>query len=107
MENVNKALDELIASVKESSDYKKCLSIKKRMSENSELMELIANIKVLQKKYIRSNYAKEIKEELDKETNKLEAIPIYLEYEKYLKLVNEKIDYIKDWLNNYFNNILN
>lgn len=107
MENVNKALDELIASVKESSDYKKCLSIKKRMSENSELMELIANIKVLQKKYIRSNYAKEIKEELDKETNKLETIPIYLEYEKYLKLVNEKIDYIKDWLNNYFNNILN
>ena len=107
MENVNKALDELIASVKESSDYKKCLSIKKRMSENSELMELIANIKVLQKKYIRSNYAKEIKEELDKETNKLEAIPIYIEYEKYLELVNEKIDYIKDWLNNYFNNILN
>ena len=107
MENVNKALEELIASVKESSDYKKCLSIKKRMRENSELMELIANIKVLQKKYIRSNYAKEIKEELDKETNKLEAIPIYLEYEKYLKLVNEKIDYIKDWLNNYFNNILN
>ena len=107
MENVDKALAELIKTVKESNDYKKCLSIKKRMNENAELMDLIENIKSLQKKYIRSNYAPEIKKELDQETKKLESIPIYIEYEKYLALVNTKIEYIKDWLNNYFNNILN
>ena len=107
MEKLYKSLDEVIDCIKESPEYKDCLKIKKQMDSNNELVELINKVKELQKKYIRSNYDSNIKKELDEYESKLNEIPIYNIYLEKLNQVNYMIDYVKDSLNNYFDQLLN
>ena len=107
MEKVYKALDDVITSIKDSKEYTEVLEIKKQMEENKELMDLIDKVKDLQKKYVKKNYDSKIKEELDEVESNLNSIPIYNIYLEKLKLVNEKIDYVKDSLNEYFDDLLN
>ena len=107
MERVNKALDEVINCITNSNEYKECISLKNKMNDNEEVMSLIKKIKELQKKYIRSEYDSNIKKELDDCNDKLLNIPIYHMYNDSLEEVNEMISYVKDELNDYFNNLLN
>ena len=103
---LDKALDEVINCIIESDDYKKCEEIKKQMICNTELMELIDKIKKLQKKYVNTN-SEDILIELKDLEEKLNSIPIYVIYMQYLDKVNEKIDFVKDELNDYFYKVLN
>ena len=64
-------------------------------------------IKNLQKKYIRSGYDSSIKSELDKLNEELFNIPIYKIYLDNLEVVNQKLDYVKDSLNDYFYKLFN
>lgn len=107
MEKLYKSLNEVIDCIKESPEYKDCIKIKEQMDSNEELVELINKVKELQKKYIRSNYDSNIKKELDKYESKLKEIPIYNIYLTKLEEVNKKIDYVKDSLNDYFDQLLN
>ena len=107
MEKVYKSLEEVINEIKNSSEYKEVLDIKEKMNENEELVELIEKVKELQKKYVRTNFDSNIKEELDRVENKLNDIPIYNIYLEKLESVNNKINYVKDSLNDYFDNLLN
>lgn len=107
MEKLYKSLDEVITCIKESSEYKECIKIKEQMDNNTDLVELINKVKELQKKYIRSNYDSNIKEELDKYESMLNEIPIYNIYLQKLEDVNTKIDYVKESLNTYFDELLN
>ena len=107
MEEVNKEVDNLINYIKNTNDYKMCIELKKKMEENTELTDLINNIKQLQKKYIKSNYDALIKKELDEKNNELFNIPIYVIYNQHLSKVNKMINYVKDSLNDYFYNLLN
>ena len=107
MEKLYKSLDEVITCIKESSEYQECLKIKKQMDSNEELTELINKVKELQKKYVRSNYDSKIKKALDECEAKLNEIPIYNIYLEKLDQVNYMIDYVKDSLNNYFDQLLN
>lgn len=107
MENFYNSLDELIDYIKNTIEYKKCLELKSKMSSNSNINNLIDNIKNLQKKYIKSNYDSDIKLELDKLNEELNNIPIYITYTEYLDRVNEMISYVNDELSDYFYNILN
>ena len=107
MEEVNREVDNLINYIKNTDDYKKCIELKKKMEENTELTDLINDIKKLQKKYIKSNYDALIKKELNKKNDKLFNIPIYVIYNQHLSNVNEMIDYVKVSLNDYFYNLLN
>ena len=107
MEKLYKSLNEVIDCIKESHEYKDCIKIKEQMDSNEELVELINKVKELQKKYIRSNYDSNIKKELDKYESKLKEIPIYNIYLTKLEEVNKKIDYVKDSLNDYFDQLLN
>ena len=107
MEKVYKSLEEVINEIKNSSEYKEVLDIKEKMNENEELVELIEKVKELQKKYVRTNFDSNIKEELDRVENKLNEIPIYNIYLEKLESVNNKINYVKDSLNDYFDNLLN
>lgn len=107
MENVYNAIDEVISCIKESDDYKRCLDLKEKLDSNQEVKSLIERLKTLQKKYIRSNYDLKIKEQLDECNNELINIPIYQIYMDSLEKVNQKIDYVKDTLNNYFEKLLN
>lgn len=103
---LDKALDEVINCIIESDEYKKCLEIKEQMSNNIELMELIDKIKKLQKKYVNTN-DEEILVELKELEDKLNSIPMYVIYMQYLEKVNEKIEFVKDELNDYFYKVLN
>lgn len=103
---VDKALDEVVKCITDSKEYKKCIELKKKMSDNEEINSLIEKIKKLQKKYIRTNDTS-IKEELSDLEKKLESIPIYVVYMQNLSIVNEKIEFIKDELNNYFYKLFN
>lgn len=107
MENFYNNLDDLINYIKNTNEYKKCIELKSKMSNNSEISSLINKIKDLQKKYIRSNYDSNIKSELDKVNDTLNCIPIYIKYNENLKKVNEMILYVNDELNDYFYNLLN
>ena len=107
MENVNQAIDEIVNYIKNSSEYKNILSIKKQMDTNDELNSLISSIKSIQKKYVRSEYDSKYKEELDKLNKQLNEIPIYVIYQNNLDVINQKINYIKDTLNDYFYHLFN
>ena len=82
------------------------MTIKIKMNNNTELINLIDKVKELQKKYIKTN-DNSIKEELDKCINELNSIPIYNMYMKNLDKVNEMINYVQDELNDYFYKVVN
>ena len=107
MEELYKALDEVINSITESDEYKTCIELKDRMSKNINITDKINKIKKIQKEYVKSNYDFNIKIKLDKLNNELISIPIYKIYMDNLEIVNEKIDYLKDSLNDYFYKLFN
>ncbi|MBQ6477431.1 MAG: YlbF family regulator [Bacilli bacterium] len=100
-------LDRVINYIMNSPEYQDCIKLKKQMSSNKDLIELIDKVKDLQKKYIKSNRDESIKKELDSSVKLLEEIPIYNIYMSKLDIVNRDIDYVKDELNEYFYNITN
>lgn len=99
-------LDKVINYILKSKEYRECISIKEKMSDNTELIKLIDEVKKLQKKYIKTN-DNSVKEELDNCINKLNSIPIYNIYMEKLDRVNEMIDYVQDELNDYFYKVVN
>ncbi len=107
MEEFYKALDEVVSCVVNSKEYQNCLQIKKKMNDNQELMSLISQIKVLQKKYIRNYHNQKIEKELEEKKELLQKFPIYVVYLQNLEIVNEKIEYVKDSLNDYFYQLFN
>lgn len=110
MENLNKldeSLDELISYIKNSNEYKTCFELKEKMKKNQELTKLITDIKLLQKKYVRSGFDTSIKQRLDEKNKVLEEIPIYSIYKENLEEVNRNINIIKDYLNDYFSKKMN
>lgn len=99
-------LDEVVKVIKGSKEYKTCIDLKKQMESNEDINSLVKKIKILQKKYIRTN-DKSIKLELDNLEKELNEIPIYHIYMENLEKVNDMINYVKDELNNYFDLLLN
>ena len=51
MEELNKITNYII----NSDSYKKCIELRDKMSKNTEIMNLIDEIKSLQKKYIKNS----------------------------------------------------
>ncbi len=111
MEKLNpkleKNIDDLVASIQNLKEYQKCLILKEQMIKNKELMKLIEDVKILQKKYIKSNYDAVIKQKLDLKNSELNKIPIYVIYSENLKVVNEILDFVNVNLNDYFYQKLN
>ena len=99
-------LDEVVNVIKNSKEYKNCIDLKERMNSNEDINSLVKKIKILQKKYIKTN-DKDIKLELDTLEKELNEIPIYHIYMENLEKVNDMINYVKDELNNYFDILLN
>ena len=94
-------LDEVVKVIKDSKEYKTCIDLKKQMESNEDNNLLVKKIKILQKKYIRTN-DKDIKLELDNLEKELNEIPIYHIYMENLEKVNDMINYVKEELNSYF-----
>ncbi len=103
---MDKVIDDVVNSITNSEAYKKCLEIKEKMKDNTDISTRVNKIKRLQKEYIRSN-DENILKELDNLKEELNSIPIYHMYNQYLEEVNQMISYVNDELNNYFNNLFN
>lgn len=103
---MDKALNDVIDCIKNSPEYIECVELKKKMDSNEEITKLIKDIKLLQKKLLRTDSI-EVQEELDSKINRLNEIPIYSIYNQKLNVVNEKISYVNDELNDYFYKVLN
>lgn len=106
MEEVYSRVDDVVNVILNSKEYKKCITLKNKMSTNKELTSKIEEIKHLQKEYIKAS-DNSIKERLDSLNNDLLQIPIYKEYIDNLTIVNNYIDYVKESLNDYFDKLLN
>ena len=106
MEKLNKSLDEVVDCIKNSKEYKKCIELKEKMDSNDDINKLVKEIKLKQKKYIRTNDSN-ILSELNELEEKLNSIPIYHIYLDNLGEVNKMINYVKDELNDYFQELLN
>ena len=103
---LSNAVNEVVNAITDSLEFKECIRLKEKMEENSEIKELVASIKKLQKKYVQT-LDDSVKEELDKAQEKLDSIPLYDSYQKKLAEVNKKIEFIKDELNDYFYKVVN
>lgn len=103
---MDKALNDVIDCIKNSPEYIECIELKKKMDGNEEITKLIKDIKLLQKKVLRTDSI-EVQEELDSKINRLNEIPIYSIYNQKLNVINEKISYVNDELNDYFYKVLN
>lgn len=78
------------------------------MSTNVEIKGLVDSVKKLQKEYVRSNYQDDgIKKELNTLNERLNSIPIYVDYISNLSDVNNMISLVTDSLNDYFYKLLN
>ena len=106
MEKFQNSLEEVVSCIKNSKEYKIVIELKNKMSTNEEINSLVREIKIKQKKYIKSNDSN-IKDELDQLEKRLDEIPIYHIYLENLEKVNEMINYVKDELNQYFDILLN
>ena len=112
---MNKELEKSVRDLKNyienCPEYIKVLELKSKMEKSSNINTLIKEIKKTQKKYIRSGYDEKVGKELknlEKKLNEiLKEIPIYLEYNKNLKKINDKIFTVKEELNDYFEKKIN
>jgi len=104
----NVALNDIIDYFRNNEYYLKCISLKKQMENNNDINTRVEKIKQLQKQYVNSNFSDEdMKEELDLLEKELLDIPIYNEYNRNLEEMNKQIEYFKEEMNHYFNDILN
>lgn len=101
---ITKKIDEIIKEIETSSIYQKYLSLKEQIKNNSELMELINRVRVMQKDVL---HHKETKENLEKLVDELNNHPLYREYNNTLYEINNTYGIIESSLNNYFDDIIN
>ena len=99
---LEKSVIDLKNYIENTLEYKKVIVLKNKMEKSSKLQKIIKEIKEKQKEYIKNGQTKEdekVLKNLEKELNK---IPIYVEYNKNLKVVNDMIFIVKEELNEYF-----
>lgn len=104
---VNKLAD----YIKETKDYQDYLFLFNKLKENDKALEYIDKIKKLQQEIVKkevngddiTSLDNEIKELLDK----LNRIPLYIEYINKQKELNEEYQIIKNTLDDYFYELFN
>ncbi len=103
---LDSVLEDVVASITDSFEFKECIRLKEKMNKSDEIKELVAEVKRLQKQLIKTG-DDEVRMKLEKVQGRLNNIPLYDTYQKKLALVNEKIEVIKDELNDYFYRVVN
>lgn len=106
MNDIYNQIDELFNDIKKSEVYKNYVLCSKKMKDNKEIMNLINDIKRLQK--IDANNSDDyIKIEIDNKYKLLNSYPIYQSYLIYKEELNELLSEISLIFNDYFSNVLN
>lgn len=103
---MDKAIKEVIDCIINSKEYQECLKIKEKMKDNEDINTRVNKIKKLQKEYLKTN-SLEIEEELKRVEEELNRIPLYAIYNQNLEIVNQKISYVQEEINDYFYKLFN
>ena len=101
---MEKELNDIINYIKNSSYYKKCEILKEEIKDNNEISSLLEEIKICQQLYSNGKIEKD---KIDELNNKLNDIPLYMEYKYNLDKVNMMIDIVSYDINQYFNDVVN
>ena len=97
-------VDEIVNLIKSSDDYQKYLLLQENMNKNTDLINLINEVKSLQKEIV---YGKDKESELKEKMTLLDNNPLYREYNNTLSEINNKFAIVENTLNNYFDKKLN
>ena len=104
-------VDNLITFIKKSNDYKEYLFLSEKLSNHKKIQEYISRIKNLQKEIVKKELHNEdittLEEEINKLLDKLNRIPLYVEFINKQTELDEIYQNIKTRLDEYFYKILN
>lgn len=104
-------IEEIVNIIKNSEEYQKYIEVSNKMKNNKEIMNLIDEVKSLQKNLVKeqalSNDISLIDEEINKKLKQLEEYPIYLEYTYLQEDLDNSISLVKTSIEKYINNITN
>jgi len=95
---IDKKIEELFDSIRNSDIYKKYLIMIKNMKEDKDIMNLLEEIKTLQKEATNLEYHKDIKYmEIDKIIKeKIKELYSNYKYQEYLNTFNELNEILKN-----------
>lgn len=93
---IDSSIEELFNAINNSNEYKEYLSITEELNKNKEVMNLIEEIKSLEKEatnleYNNDSKYKEIDKEIEEKTRKLNSNSSYKEYLSKLKRFNNTL----------------
>lgn len=107
LDEVNKLVD----SIKETKDYQDYLFLSNKLKENDKALEYIDKIKKLQKEIVKKEVNGEdvtsLEHDISNLLDKLNKIPLYVEYINKQKELNEEYQIIKNTLDDYFYELFN
>lgn len=105
---INERIDDLFEAIKNSHEYQEYLNIGKAMSNDSEISELINEIKGLQKKSVNLEYNndmsyKDVDKIIDMKVKKLNEMPLYKEYLRRMNNFNDCLSESSSNIEKYIN----
>ena len=104
-------IDDIIEYIKGSDDYVKYIDIKMRLDGNKDIMNIINNIKDLQKKIVKEesigNSISALEKEIDEKIALLNSYPIYVEFSYLQEDLNNIFQEIKNRIEEYINDKVN
>ena len=109
MNKILEKTDEIVDVIKQNKKYKKYISIKQKISEDKDIMDLINEVKDLQKKIVNETYKGNdiysLQEKINKNMEILNSYPIYVEFNYLQEDLNEIFQYIKEKLQDNINKL--
>lgn len=104
-------VDNLVNFIKQSKDYQDYIFLSNKLKENDKALEYINKIKQLQKEIVKKEVNGEdvtsLEHDISNSLDKLNKIPLYVEYINKQKELNEEYQIIKNTLDDYFYELLN
>jgi len=99
----------VVDEIKLSKEYQDYLKIEEKLKSNKEIIDLINDIKELQKELVKSKYYKKDLTSVEKIYNKkleeLDSYPIYGAYLESQRKINEKLQYVRGEIQSFFDEI--
>lgn len=103
--------DEIVRYIKNSNDYVKYQKLVEQVKNNQEIMDIINEIKRLQKEAVNKEYhkedTKEINDNIKSNIKKLDKYPIYKEMTYLQEDLDNLFMMIKNMLDDYINKQVN
>ena len=111
LNDIEKDIDDLVSSIKESDKYKRYILVRDKIKEDKDIMDRINKVKSIQKEIVNLKYkGKDYKDkdlEIDNILKELKSYPIYLEYDYLVEDLNYMLKYIKESIEDEINKIVN